>query len=255
MLTQKRSVAPCTLVNGHRLFGVSVRVPERFVSSSGAPLELAGGGLLAALGRGGEGEMDQDALLARVVPKRCVRPPPNKSGLEFRSVAKTQCGAEHLTRVRERHHNYSLVMRQLEETTEMALPTPAAPVLQRDERPTGTARSPAHAPAAVAASSRVDVPPRKASPRQVRRNLAACEARRANEFANPKYTSVTARSRVCVDVTTLRTVGSVPRPADRQTGGEEDLLTASLSRRSQSPVRAFEQASQAADKALYRVLG
>ena len=200
--------------------------------------------------------MDQDALLARVVPQRCVRRPPSKSGLEFRSVVKTQCGAEHLARVRERQRDYSLVMKQLEETTEVALPTAAVSVHHNSERPTDMAPAPAHAPpAAAAASSRVGVCPRQASPRQVRRNVAACEARRTSEFANPKYTSVTARSRMCVDVTTLRTVGSVPRPTDRQTGGEEDLLTASLSRRSQSPVRAFEQASQAADVALYRVLG
>jgi hypothetical protein len=197
--------------------------------------------------------MNQEALLARAVPRRCVRPPPNKSAGEFRSVGKTQSGLEHLARVRERQRDFSLVMQQLEESTETALAT-AAPVRQREEKSAATARAPAHtSPAAGAASSPVGALPRKASPRQVRRNVAACETRRTSEFVNP---SVMDRARVCVDATTLRTVGSIPGagPAKRQTGGEDGLQDASLSR-SQSAVHAFQEASRAADVALYRVLG
>eukprot|EP01043_Picozoa_sp_COSAG02_P085123 COSAG02_NODE_22825_length_739_cov_1.101562_1_plen_148_part_10 len=117
--------------------------------------------------------MNQEALLARAVPRRCVRPPPNKSAGEFRSVGKTQSGLEHLARVRERQRDFSLVMQQLEESTETALAT-AAPVRQREEKSAATARAPAHtSPAAGAASSPVGALPRKASPRQVRRNVAA----------------------------------------------------------------------------------
>ena len=97
-------------------------------------------------------EMDQEALLARAVPRRCVRPPPNKSAVEFRSVAKPQCGVEHLARVRERQRDFSLVMQQLEESTETTLAI-AAPVHQHEQKPAATARGPAHtSPAAAAAA-------------------------------------------------------------------------------------------------------
>lgn len=215
-------------------------------------------------------EMDHDALLARAAPCRCICPPANKTTTEFRSVARTQRGAAHLRRLRERQRDFSLVMRQLLESTEMTIPA-AAPLqqhpvtalgaLQARAASSGTASAQA-APAAASASPRPAVIPRGASPRQMRRIAAACEARRTRGFANPEYVEVRAGMRVCVDGTTLRTVGSIPAGlGDRPTGGmeervrPEDQLTASLSHRSQSVVAAFEQASRTADVALYRVMG
>ena len=207
-------------------------------------------------------EVDDDSLLARAVPRRCIRPPPNKS-TEFRSVARTQRGAAHLRRVRERQRDFSLVMRQLVESTETALPA-AAPLHQHPVTALAAvpARSPAQVAPAAATASPPDVIPRGASPRQIRRIAAAFEVRRTREFANPEYMDVRAGMRVCVDVTTLRAVGSIPTGlGDRPAGGveeriqPEDQLTTSLSWRSQSVVAAFEQASRTADVALYRVMG
>ena len=144
--------------------------------------------------------MDEAALLARAVPRRAVR----ADHPAFGSVAKSPRGTEHLAKVCQR--DFSLLMTQLGEKTEEALahePHGVGPV----------AAAPAQPKASAPAEQQPRPPPaihRNASPRQVRRNAAAIEARRKVEYSNSDYASVKMGVRVSVDVTTLRAVGSVP---------------------------------------------
>jgi|EP01046_Picozoa_sp_COSAG06_P003997 hypothetical protein len=202
--------------------------------------------------------MDEAALLSRAVPQRCVAASARSSS-EYSSVAKTRRGPEHLARVCER--DFSLLMRQLGESTDRTLPAAAQPVPEAP--PAARAAAPAPTVAAPPAQSR------GASPRQLRRNAAACEARRKAEFRNPEYDAAKVGVRVRVDAVTLRAVGSVApeggppsAAAEQASQGREGraeepsaALELSLSRRSLSTVASFEQASQQSVKQLYRVLG